>query len=169
MHLPRSREHWTWYSYSSRNDPSIGTRIPSCLSAVLISIRLSLVLLTFIVPGIVFLVCRAWSLWFHFSRLKVHFSTLLIVLLASYKEIATYATIEDLLELLTFSLYVLSYVDDNSLLTSLDHNWDMTKILTLVESNLLHWRNLLRLTGGIYQPTYSVVLSFDSLYNVAEL
>ena len=129
---------------------------------MLISIHLSLVLLTFIVPGIVSLVCRAWSLWwFHFSRLKVHFSTLLIVLLASYKEIATYATIEDLLELLTFSLYVLSYVDDNSLLTSLDHNWDMTKILTLVESNLLHWRNLLRLTGGgfISQPIQSYCLS----------
>ena len=86
--------------------------------------------------------------------------TLLIVLLASYKELATYATIEDPLELLTFSLYVLSYVDDNSLLTSLDRNWDMTKILPLVESNLLHWRNLLRLTGGdlsIEKCTFSLL------------
>ena len=74
--------------------------------------------------------------------------SILIVLLDAYHSLATSATLTDPIGLLSFSIYVLSYVDDNSLITSLPTTMPMHKIVELVQKNFEHWKHLLQITGG---------------------
>ena len=74
--------------------------------------------------------------------------SILIVLLDAYHTLATSATIIDPIGVLSFSIYVLSYVDDNSLITSLATTMSMHEIVQLVQKNFEHWKHLLQITGG---------------------
>ena len=74
--------------------------------------------------------------------------SIIIVIIEAYKQLATHASLHDPMGRLTFTLYVLSYVDDNSLLMSLNKTQTIEDILELVKRNLDTWKTLLQLTGG---------------------
>ena len=74
--------------------------------------------------------------------------SIILVIIDAYKQLATQASLHDPMGRLTFAIYVLSYVDDNSLMMTLQSDMTTEQILTLVKSNLDSWKTLLQLTGG---------------------
>jgi hypothetical protein len=74
--------------------------------------------------------------------------SIILVMIEAYKQLATHASLHDPMGRLTFSLYILSYVDDNSLLMSLEKEMTINSITNLVKRNLDTWKTLLQLTGG---------------------
>jgi hypothetical protein len=74
--------------------------------------------------------------------------SVILVILEAYKQLATHASLQDPMGRLTFALYVLSYVDDNSLMMSLHSHMTVQDITKLVKKNLDTWKTLLQLTGG---------------------
>ena len=70
------------------------------------------------------------------------------VMLEAYRKICPGAEALDPLQLYTICYWLISYVDDNTIVTGFGNETSKNEILTTIRSNLGSWRRLLQLTGG---------------------
>ena len=69
-------------------------------------------------------------------------------MIETYHDFADGSTINDPLDLLTFSIWVLSYVDDNSLLRTFPNSLPCDSLWRLASKEFSSWQKLLQITGG---------------------
>ena len=70
------------------------------------------------------------------------------IMLEAYRKICPGATARDPMMLYTLCYWLISYVDDNTIVVGFEDKTTRLEILTTLQNNLKSWRNLLRLTGG---------------------
>ena len=70
------------------------------------------------------------------------------IMLEAYRKLCPGALSEDPLMLYTICYWLISYVDDNTIVIGFNDNTTQTEILNTLEKNLGSWRRLLQLTGG---------------------
>ena len=73
---------------------------------------------------------------------------IIIVMLEAYREICPGAEAKDPMMLYTLCYWLISYVDDNTIVVGFEDGDTQEKILKTIQSNLRSWRRLLQLTGG---------------------
>lgn len=72
----------------------------------------------------------------------------LLIMIEAYKKMNTGTEITDRITLVKIIIWILSYVDDNSLLKSFEYEESMYNILRQMKKCLLNWNTLLQYTGG---------------------
>ena len=70
------------------------------------------------------------------------------VMLAAYRTINKGAMVIDPIQLYSICYWLISYVDDNTIVVSFEENETQHSILNTTRKNLGSWRRLLKLTGG---------------------
>ena len=70
------------------------------------------------------------------------------VMLEAYRELRPGAEAIDPMQLYTICYWLISYVDDNTIVVGFKDETDQNTILTTIRENLGSWRRLLQLTGG---------------------
>ena len=73
---------------------------------------------------------------------------ILIILLKAYKKTQLGATITDFILNTIIPLWIISYVDDNSIVRHFSETSTVPEMLEGMKSNLFEWQKLLQLTGG---------------------
>ena len=95
------------------------------------------------------------------------------VMLEAYRSICKGAPAIDPLQLYTICYWMISYVDDNTIVTSFKEDESQNEILVTARKNLTSWRRLLQLTGGdidIEKSKWSVMRwKYDTYWGVPEL
>ena len=74
--------------------------------------------------------------------------TVLLIMIKAYSSFETGAVVSDALGLYTLTVFVLSYVDDNSLVRSFTSRTTTEKIIQGLTNSIMRWRRLLQITGG---------------------
>ena len=82
----------------------------------------------------------------------VEWLAVLLIMIRTYRKFASGATVIDPTGMYSFVMAILSYVDDNSLVKSLESNQKAKKIFEDISKEMVHWRNILKLTGGDLAP-----------------
>lgn len=77
----------------------------------------------------------------------IEWLAVLLVIINTFKEYSQGATVIDPGKKNTFKLHVLSYVDDNSILRTLQQE-DEGAIFQKISQEMTHWLKILQLTGG---------------------
>jgi len=72
----------------------------------------------------------------------------LLIMMEAYKQVNTGIEITDRITLVKIIIWILSYVDDNSLLKSFKYDESINDILRQMKKCLLDWNTLLQYTGG---------------------
>jgi hypothetical protein len=72
----------------------------------------------------------------------------LLVMIATYSAFASGIIMADPQSLLTLTIHIISYVDDNTLVQSFDDNSSMGEILGKLNDCISKWHSILRITGG---------------------
>ena len=75
-------------------------------------------------------------------------TTVLMILLQAYQSSQQGATIVDYIMKTTLLLYIISYVDDNTIVRHFSPQYSTKEILEEMKSSLQEWQKLLQLTGG---------------------
>ena len=73
---------------------------------------------------------------------------ILIILLKAYKKTQKGAKIVDFITNIAIPLWIISYVDDNSIVRHFSTTASVKEMLEGMKTNLLEWQKLLQLTGG---------------------
>jgi hypothetical protein len=72
----------------------------------------------------------------------------LIVMIQTYSRFVTGVPMSDPYQIYTLALYLISYVDDNTLVQRFGQDQSMTDILSHLQYCLKRWHNILQITGG---------------------
>lgn len=72
----------------------------------------------------------------------------LIVMIKTYQQFTTGAEVRDPIELEKLVIYILSYVDDNSIVKSFESDKTVEEIFEEVAQDMNRWRRILQSTGG---------------------
>ena len=130
-------------------------------------------LTTIVIAGIIHLVGNIGGIGQGGGGSPVGWLVILLIMIRAYHQFSPGAKIVDPYGLYSFSLHVISYVDDNSLLRSFPPNTSWPDIFTTVSNELTSWWKLLRITGGdlaLEKCTYSVMAwTWDGIYNTRKL
>ena len=94
--------------------------------------------------------------------------TIIAVMVEAYRNLCEGAEAVDVLDLYTLMYWIVSYVDDNTLVTTFADNDSKTGILRKMTGNLQSWQRLLQLTGGDIEVDKSQWCLLKWNYNVWE-
>ncbi len=72
----------------------------------------------------------------------------LLVMIQTYSKYTSGITLADPLGIYSLALFIISYVDDNTLVQRFDQEHDMPSILMQLQFCLKKWHNILKITGG---------------------
>jgi hypothetical protein len=73
---------------------------------------------------------------------------MLLVMISTYSQFVTGTTLTDPLGRLSLTLYIISYVDDNTLIQEFFNTQTMQYILKGLQTCIMRWHNILKITGG---------------------
>ena len=73
---------------------------------------------------------------------------ILLIMLGAYKQTQDGANIIDIITSKVIQLWIISYVDDNSIVKHFQHDSTIPQILTSMKQCLQEWHKLLQITGG---------------------
>ena len=73
---------------------------------------------------------------------------ILLIMLGAYKEVQTGAIILDIINSLPITMWVISYVDDNSIVKHFQHTDTIPQMIESMKNSLHEWHKLLQITGG---------------------
>ena len=100
------------------------------------------------------------------------------VMLEAYRKLCPGATANDPMMLYTICYWLISYVDDNTIVVGFKDSTSTDEILATIRNNLGSWRRLLQLTGGdidvvkskwcVMKWTYSRVWGIPSIESATE-
>ena len=76
----------------------------------------------------------------------VEWLTVLLVMIDTFKQFSTGAQIVDPMGVHGFTMALLSYVDDNSLLKSLPSDMPANQVFEQISKEMLQWKRILRVT-----------------------
>jgi hypothetical protein len=72
----------------------------------------------------------------------------LIVMIHTYSKFASGVPMTDPMQVYSLTLFLISYVDDNTLVQRFSQHQSMESILSQLQYCLKRWHNILRITGG---------------------
>jgi hypothetical protein len=72
----------------------------------------------------------------------------LLVMMITYRRYVSGVTLRDPIDIYSLALYLISYVDDNTLVESFDRELSMASILVKLQNCIQRWHKILRITGG---------------------
>jgi hypothetical protein len=72
----------------------------------------------------------------------------LLVMIQTYSKYTSGITLSDPMGLYSLALFIISYVDDNTLVQSFNQTQTMPSILSQLQFCLTRWHNILKITGG---------------------
>jgi hypothetical protein len=72
----------------------------------------------------------------------------LLVMIQTYSKYTSGITLTDPMGMFSLALYLISYVDDNTLVQRFEHDQGMPSILEQLQFCLKKWHNILKITGG---------------------
>jgi hypothetical protein len=73
---------------------------------------------------------------------------ILIVMIKAYSTFASGVPMTDPMQIYSLTLFLISYVDDNTLVQSYRQDQSMESLLTNLQYCLKRWHNILKITGG---------------------